>query len=303
MLDAVARTGSVTQAAAMLHMTGPAVSQQLRRIEAEAGRKVVIPDGRGVRLTSEGRILADYAAQVAGLMQRAENDLRHTDELVGHVCVGALASIIRGTLIHTLPSFQRRYPRVDLRVEDGETAWHLDRLAGGRLDVVLAESWSPAPLRLPSGVTAHRLAREPAWVALPDQHPRRENQRFAIADLADEAWVTCARDSDGHVALAQAARRSGVELDIRHFVADHATQLALVRSGLGLACLPRPEDAAASPNIVYRRLAPAMHRDIVMLTSDRTPSRAVEALTAHLAAAYQDQNSHAPGPTTSRDGG
>src|SRR5699024_5559378 len=104
-LDAVARAGSVTRAAALLHMTGPAVSQQLRRIEAEAGIRVVIPDGRGVRLTSEGRVLADYAGRVAELMTQAEKDLHHGDELVGRICIGALASIIRIALTARLPAF------------------------------------------------------------------------------------------------------------------------------------------------------------------------------------------------------
>lgn len=283
-LDAVARTGSVAQAAALLHLTGPAVSQQLRRIEAEAGIRVVVPDGRGVRLSSEGRILAGYAAQVARLMLQAENDLHHGDELVGRIGIGALASLIRTMLADALPSFQHRHPRVELRIEDGETAWHLDQLAGGRLDMVLAESWSPAPLRLPAGVTARHLAREHAWIAVPERHPLHERKRLDLADLATEAWATCARDSDGHHALTQIARMVGIELDIRHFVADHLTQLALVRAGVAVACVPAAAKKPEAPGVVHRRLIPEMHRDILLLTSDRIPARQVGALIAHLTA-------------------
>lgn len=282
MLDAVARTGSVTRAATLLHMTGPAVSQQLRRIEAEAGIRVVIPDGRGVRLTSDGRVLADYATQVAELMARAESDLRDGDALVGRICIGALASTIRTTLTEELPAFQRLHPRVELRVEDGETAEHLDRLADGRLDMVFAESWSQTPLQLPAGVTARRMIREPARVALPEQHPLRERKRLDLNDLAAEAWATCARDSDGHRALSQTAREYGVELDIRHFVADHETQLALVRAGLAIAYIPTGT-MPDTPGVTYRCLTPEMHRDIVLLTNTRTPPRAVAMLIVHLA--------------------
>ena len=279
-LDAVARTGSVTQAAARLHMTGPAVSQQLRRIEAEAGVRVVVPDGRGVRLTGEGRVLADYAAQVAALMIRADNDLHRGDELVGRVRVGALASIIRGALVETLPTFRRRHPRVELRVEDGETAWHLERLASGRLDLVYAESWSSSPLRLPAEVTARRLNREPAWVALPERHRLRGKRRLDLRDLATEPWATCARDSDGHRALAQIARGDGIEFDIRHFVADPITQLALVRAGLAVACIPASAKPSDGDGVVYRRPVQRLHRDLMLLTGDRTSSRPAEALIA-----------------------
>lgn len=281
-LDAVARTGSVTAAAALLRMTGPAVSQQLRRIEAEAGARVVVPDGRGVRLTSEGRILAEYAAQVSGLMQQAENDLHRDEEPVGRVCVSALASIIRGPLARELPGFQRRHPRIEIRVEDGETPDDLERLAAGHLDIVFAESWNPAPPHLPAGLRAHRFARQQAWIALPAEHPLRGRGRLGIDDLADEIWASCARDSNGYESLVQVARRRGIELDIRHFVDDHATQLALVAAGLAVACVPVSGDPPETPGVVFLRLTPAMHRDILLLTAGRTLPRAVEALCRHL---------------------
>ncbi len=284
-LDAVARTGSVTRAAMLLHMTGPAVSQQLRRIEVEASIKVVIPDGRGVRLTNDGRVLADYAERVATLMVKAENDLHHNDELVGRIGIGALASIVRTTLVDELPAFQELHPRVELRIEDGETASHLDQLAGGRLDVVFAESWSPSPLQLPVGVNAQRLSQETAWIALPELHPARAKTGIGLADLATEVWAACTPESDEHDALTQFARRNGIELDIRHFVADHVTQLALVRSGIAIACVPAPATKPDAPGIIYRKLMPEMTRDILLLTHDRTHPRHVEALITHLTTA------------------
>ncbi|WP_308820085.1 LysR family transcriptional regulator [Pseudonocardia alni] len=286
-LHAVARAGTVKRAAELLHMTGPAVSQQLRRIEAEAGIRVVIPDGRGVRLTSEGRVLADYAAQVAELMARAENDLHNDNELAGRICIGALASIIRTTLADLLPAFQRGHRRVELRVEDGETTWHLERLLDGHLDLVLAESWSPAPLLLPAGITARRVGRDPLWIALPGDHPLHGRPVLDLADLASEVWATCARDSDGHRAMTQLARASGVELDVRHHVADHATQLALVRAGLAVACVPVPTQHPHNTGVTYRRLSTEVHRDILLLTSNAHQPRTVDSLVAHLTATPQ----------------
>ncbi|OQO90731.1 hypothetical protein B1813_14400 [Saccharomonospora piscinae] len=283
-LDAVARSGSVTRAAAMLRMTGPAVSQQLRRIAAEAGAEIVTAEGRGVRLTDQGRLLADYARRVSELMRQADNDLHRADGPAGSVRVGALASLIRGRLARRLPTFWCSHPRVKVGIEDGETVDHLDRLTVGRLDLVLAESWSTAPLRLPAGVRAQRLVRERVRVALPGDHPLRHRNTLDFADLAAEPWATCGRDSHGHVALVQAARERGVELDIRHFVADHATQLALVAGGLALACVPAADDSGdtGDTGAVYRLLTPEMHRDILLLTGDRTPSPALSALTEHL---------------------
>lgn len=281
-LDAVARAGSVTRAAALLHMTGPAVSQQLRRIEAEAGATVVEPDGRGVRLTSKGKLLAEYAHQVAELMQQADNDLHRDEAQVAHLRMAAIASVIRGLVTAHLPAFLRTHPRVRVSIEDGETSDHLEQLAAGRFDLVLAESWSTAPLRLPAGIRARQLYREPLYLALPADHPLGDRRRLDIRDMGEERWATCARGSDAHTALVQDARQHGIELDMSYHVADPITQLALVRAGLAVACLPGPSGLADEPGVVYRPLNPATHRDIVLLTDDRTAPLALEALMAHL---------------------
>ncbi|PDP88586.1 hypothetical protein CQJ94_06195 [Glycomyces fuscus] len=280
-LDAVARTGSVTQAATVLHMSGPAVSQQLRRIEAEARTKIVVPDGRGLRLTAKGEVLAGYARQVADAMQQAENDLHRDETYVDHLRVAAIASAIRSVLGSKLAAFHREYPRVRVSVEDGETADHLDRLAAGAVDLVLAESWSASPLRLPTGVVAERITREALFIAMPGDHPLRSHDPLSIRDLAGERWATCARGSDAHTAIEQVARRHGVELDVSFHVADHLTQLALVREGLAVACVPIPADSS-DPRITYGRLDTELHRDILLLERAQTASLALQALKACL---------------------
>lgn len=275
-LDAVARTGSVNQAAALLHLTGPAVSQQLRRIEREAGTEVVAADGRGLRLTDAGRTLADYARQVSELMQRAENDLQHEDEVTGSVRIGAIASSIRDLLTPRLAQLGGVHPDIAVSIEDGETDDHLQRLVTGHLDIVIAESWTNAPLRLPSGVVSTGLTTQTAYVAAPRDHWAVSATEVDITDFTAEIWSTCARGSRDHEALAQAARSCGVELDIRHFAADPLTQLSLVAHGLALACLAYSTPPADTDEIVFRRLAPTVERAILLLTDDRVPSRAVE---------------------------
>lgn len=276
-LDAVARTGSVTQAATALHMTGPAVSQQLRRIEAEARTKIVVPEGRGLRLTAKGEVLAGYARQVADAMQRAENDLHRDETYVDHLRVAAIASAIRSVLGSKLTAFHREYPRVRVSVEDGETADHLDRLAAGAIDLVLAESWSASPLRLPTGVVAEQITREALFMAIPSDHPLRSHGSLSIRDLAGERWATCARGSDAHTALEQVARRHGVDLDVSFYVADHLTQLALVREGLAVACVPIPAEDR-DPRVAYLPLDTELHRDILLLERAQTASLALQAL-------------------------
>src|SRR5919197_2050558 len=82
-LDAVARTGSVTAAAKQLHYSQPSVSHHLARLEQETGSQLMQRFGRGVRLTPTGRLLADRAAEILGRVDAA------AAELSTHVGLGA----------------------------------------------------------------------------------------------------------------------------------------------------------------------------------------------------------------------
>src|SRR5919109_656438 len=72
-LDAVARTGSVTAAAKELHYSQPSVSHHLTRLEQETGAQLLQRIGRGIRLTPSGRLLADRAAEI---LRREHPDLQ-----------------------------------------------------------------------------------------------------------------------------------------------------------------------------------------------------------------------------------
>ena len=72
-LQAVARHGSVTAAAAELHVTTSAVSQQLARLERESGTTLVERSGRGIRLTDSALLLAGHASAILAMAEEAES--------------------------------------------------------------------------------------------------------------------------------------------------------------------------------------------------------------------------------------
>ncbi len=174
---AVAEHGSVGAAAAALHITGPAVTQQLRKLERETGHRLVEPDGRGIRLTAAGHVLAGYAASVAVAVADAGRDLAALrDEAVGPLRVGAVASALRALLPDTLRTLAADHPRLVPTVRDGEVVELLPALRSRDLDAVLLESWDDLPARIPPGVRMHRVATEEALVVLPAGHRARRTR-------------------------------------------------------------------------------------------------------------------------------
>jgi molybdate transport repressor ModE-like protein len=80
-LDAVARTGSVTAAAKDLHYSQPSVSPHLARLEDQTGAQLVQRVCRGIRLTPTGQLLADRAAEILGRVEAAAAELSAHVEL------------------------------------------------------------------------------------------------------------------------------------------------------------------------------------------------------------------------------
>lgn len=90
---AVAREQSISAAAESLHLTQPTLSTQLRAMEEELGKQLLIRGTKGSRrvlLTEEGMILRKRAEEILALVQRTEEEIMHDDEaVVGDVYIGA----------------------------------------------------------------------------------------------------------------------------------------------------------------------------------------------------------------------
>src|SRR5919204_3898487 len=95
-LQAVAAHGSVAAAADAVHLSPPAVSQQLLALERETGVSLIDRSGRQVRLTAAGRLLAAHGERVAAQLREAERDLAElTGQAAGPVRISAFQSVMR----------------------------------------------------------------------------------------------------------------------------------------------------------------------------------------------------------------
>src|SRR5919202_1249733 len=121
-LAAVARHGSVTEAAKELHYSQPSVSHHLSRLEAATGAKLIQRIGRGIRLTPEGRLLADRAAEILGRVDAATNELAAQVGLQsGLVRLAANASALSTIVPKAAAKLARAYPGIELSLFDQHT--------------------------------------------------------------------------------------------------------------------------------------------------------------------------------------
>ncbi|GAA2619490.1 LysR family transcriptional regulator [Streptomyces tubercidicus] len=280
-LAAVAAHGSIAQAARALHMTASGVSQQLAKLEREAGHALLEPDGRSVRLTHAGRILAGHADLLLTQLAAAQGDLADLgQEVLGPLRIGGVGSAVRTLLPDALAALTADHPRLRPTVVDGESVDLMPRLIHGELDLLLIESWAGRPVPAPEGVTLRTLVSEDVHVALSERHPLSDRRTVDLADLAGTAWACCPPGTAPHEALVQALRSRGVEPDIRYLLAEHATQLALVARNLTASLVPAMSARPAPPGVRLLATRPALRREIRAAWLTRAESPPVRACVA-----------------------
>ena len=135
---AVAREQSISAAAESLHLTQPTLSTQLRAMEEELGKQLLIRGAKGSRrvlLTEEGMILRKRAEEILALVQRTEEEITHDDEaVVGDVYIGAGETDIVRLLARAAREIQKQHPDIRYHISSGNAEHVLEQLDKGLID-------------------------------------------------------------------------------------------------------------------------------------------------------------------------
>lgn len=274
MLHMVSTTGSVVGAAGVLHVTTSAVSQQLARLEREVGQRLVERQGRGIRLTDAGALLANNAGDLLTHVERVEADLaRHRDVVAGTVTIAAFATAGRGLLPTALRELRSRYPDLTVSLSEQEPHEAIPALSRGYLDVAVVQDWADDELTVPDGLARQDLLDDPFDVALPLDHPHSDRDSVTITELAGEDWISWSTGQICHDWLARTLRPHGTQPHATHTASEHSTQLALVAAGLGVALIPRLGREPTPPAVRFVPVDPAPTRRVFALWRAGTTTR------------------------------
>ena len=289
-LHAVAAHGSVNAAAAALHVTNSAVSQQIAKLENDLGQPLLERNGRGVRLTDAAAALASHARRMIALMDNAEAEFDAQRETIfGQLTMAAFATAARGLAPRALQSLKNAYPRLRVVLSEQEPPESIPLLTRGDLDLVIAQDWENAPRPPLEGLSEAHLLDDIADLALPENHPMAAQKVVNLDDLRSDPWITWeltgpTLSSEQYPArwcrewLLYTLRSRGHQPVIAHTAEEHATQLALVAAGLGISIIPRLGRDPLPPGVRIVALRPILRRHIYALwCGANTRRRAIEA--------------------------
>lgn len=266
-LRAVAATGSFSAAGRELGCTQPAVSQQMKALEASAGTPLLVRTGREMRLTEAGEALVRHASGILAGLTAAEEEVAAIAGLrAGRV---RLVSFPSGssTLVPTaLAALRAEHPGTRVSLEEAEPPKSVEMLREGDCDVALAfryegaagvDEWDDLVVR---PLLADRLVG-----LVPAGHRLARTESVAIEDLSGEPWIAgCPRCRGQLVEICEGA---GFTPRIDFATDDYPAVAGLVGAGLGVAVLPELALEAVRPKGVRTvALRPVVRREIVALT-------------------------------------
>ena len=236
-LQAVAAHGSVAAAADALHLSPPAVSQQLLALERETGASLIDRSGRQVALTAAGRLLAAHGERIAAQLRQAERDLAElTGQAAGPVRIAAFQTVMAPLIGPALRALAATHPAIQPAITERYGPAALAGLRLGDLDIVLTEYDAASPPPTEPGLALRHLTFDPYLLVVP---PDWQVTVRSLRDLAGRPWVA----GPPGTACDQALRRLAAEADIAIPAGDVCIEfpsvLALVAAGRGAAIIPQ----------------------------------------------------------------
>lgn len=209
----VAAEMSFRKAAEALHLSQPAVSQQIRSLEEETGVRLFdrgSGDGHGsqIALTEAGRVLLGYAESAAGTMAEAQRALAALNEDVsGELRLGASTTVAQYVLPRILGSFLRQYPHVHLSVMSGNT----ERIAEAVAEREVALGIIEGPPMLRDVKTEPMVQDEMVLIAAPG-HAWARAGSIAATELTKAPLLMRERGSGSRRVVERALKNAGIPL-------------------------------------------------------------------------------------------
>ncbi|HEX7936195.1 MAG TPA: LysR family transcriptional regulator [Paraburkholderia sp.] len=260
---AVAQTGSFTQAAARLHLSQPALTVQIRRLEETLGLRLFDRNSRNVALTPTGRDLLPLLQKSLHDMEQVLIDARALgDGASGTVRIACLPTFAASSLPELVQQLKKAVPRVSFQVRDVVASMvnTLVRneeadigLTGGDLDDANLEV-------LHAGID--RLV-----VVCPKRHALAKRRRITLPDLAATPLVLTAQGTSVRAVVDSAFAKARCAPEVACEPTYMMSAVAMVRAGLGVTILPASaREVRAEPELVARPVDdPAFTRPIALI--------------------------------------
>ncbi len=250
---AVAEELNLTRAGAKLRVAQPALSRQIRDLEEELKVTLFERTRAGVQLTRAGRAFYPKAREILADTAEAADAARNASGgFSGRLTIGFPSGIHLNYLAPVIAKFRKAHPQVEFDFLLAMPPEQSRDLRDSRIDV----GFAPYPVRA-DGVEQQVIWRLPYQVVLPEKHPLAKQREFVLADLRQEDFVFCTRESrpEFYDELFRQCANAGFHPRVVNEVGGYPSNiLGLVSVGAGVSVLPYFDQVERIRGIVWRPL-------------------------------------------------
>jgi DNA-binding transcriptional LysR family regulator len=266
----LAETLNFHRAAERLNISQPPLSVAIRKLEEELGAPLFLRGARGVTLTPAGEAALEPARAALAQAEQVRQSVRDGGAGErGRLRVGFVGSAIYALLPRLIPVFRRRYPQVDLVLEEATSIEIARRIHARQLDVGLIR----LPLLELTQLDATVVESDELVAAIPTSNPLAQRRSAPLRALAAEPFILYTRLSVLHATILLACHKAGFVPSVAQEAEQVHTILSLVQSGLGVALVPSKVTRYVPDGVRLVRLAeaPRIETGVVLARGAASP--------------------------------
>jgi DNA-binding transcriptional LysR family regulator len=253
LLVAVADAGNVSRGAAACFLAPSSASLRIKHLEETLGVQLFVREPRGVALTRAGQVMLEHCRRCLAELEQMHADLApYAHGVKGQVTLLANSTAVASYLPADLAAFLRDRPTVRVHMEERLSHEIVAAVAEGRADLGIV-TWADEHPDL-----VFRPYRQDELVVVVPATLKLKGRGLRFADCLAHPFVSLTSGTAIHTFLANKAAALSQHLDVRVQVASFGAVISLVRSGVGIAIVPRSvllQEPAAGIKVVTLREA------------------------------------------------
>ena len=273
----VAREQSISSAAESLHLSQPTLSTQLKALEEELGKRLLIRGTKGSRkvlLTEEGMILRKRAEEILELVRMTESEISLSDEIIaGDVYIGTGESDMIRIFARAAKSLQEKYPDIHYHILSGNASFVQEHLDRGLIDFGVV--YVPVDTNIYNSI---KIPVRDIWgVLMRKDAPLAEKEFIQPQDLWDKPLIVSVQKTDAWP-MAKWIQHDVAKLNVVATYNLVFNASLMVAEGLGYAiCFDKLINVSGDSNLCFRPLSPRMEAEAsIIWKRDQVFSKAAQ---------------------------
>lgn len=260
---AVTREQSISGAAEFLHLSQPTLSRQLKDMENELGKQLLIRGNRKITLTEEGMILRKRAEEIMELVQKTEKEISLSDEFIaGDIYIGAGETDAIRLIVRAAKQVQMQYPDIHFHIVSGDLSDLIEKLDKGLLDFSILFSKVDT-----SKYDSIEIPIKDVWgVLMRRDSPLAEKEAITPEDLWNQPLILSRQVSEKDSAVARWLTKDLSKLNVvaTYNLIFNASLMA--DEGLGYVLgLDKLINVSGDSNLCFKPLFPNLEASIMMV--------------------------------------